>query len=176
MNTYAESTPTNKEPVMKYQTTLIFMFLALVSSQSFAHEDYRHGHHGSNGSERYRHSDRYRHNDRNRYDRQWNRQRDRYNYRDNDRKNYQRERQPGYGRLMNYSPDRFARWYADTAIEQIERARRYGCSPPRYKGRWRYNWNDHYRHGLKERRERSIREVETRDRELAQCRRYSYRH
>ena len=171
---------------MKYKTTLFLLFLALLSGQVFADYDQQRGQrdHRNDRNQRGDHYQRdgrnnrndrdYRNNRNNRgnrhYDQKWNRKHQRgYGRRHNGSGS-----QYNYGRLMYYSPDRFARWYADTAISQIEKARNRGCRFARAKGRWRYNWRDHYQHGLKQRRETSIREVEQRDRELADCRRYGH--
>lgn len=164
---------------MKIKTTLIILLMALASGQAMAQDNYSRGHHDSDRNGRYQNDhNRYRNRDYGKNYRQRDYRRDqRYARNRYDHHGYSNQRNRGHGtnlridynRLMRYNPERFARWYADTAIAQIEQARRSGCRFGEAKGRWRYNWNDHYRHGQKERRDRSIREVETRERELSQC-------
>jgi hypothetical protein len=174
------------EPLMKHKITLLFLAMALLSGPAFAERGNKafssnlkwagknaeiaiHPVHHSNAYARknqpYGRNDRYdRYDRRDRYDRKYKRH-------DKRRNGYTTD----YGRLMYYTPDQFARWYADTAVGQAGENRRSGCWFDNGKGRWSSNWNDHYRHGLKQRRETSIREVETRKQELRECRSYASR-
>ena len=169
---------------MKLKTTLIFLVFTLVTMPAFAgsnkhkwqyssgydnqylHNSYRSNHgysHPQNKGRYYGYKP-------NRYHHNYGRSHDNHsNYRSS------RSSLPPYYKLMSFSPDRFARWYADTAIAQVEEARYSGCRFHKGKGRWTSNWNDHYRHGRKSRRDTSIFEVETRARELRQCGHYGYR-
>jgi len=75
----------------------------------------------------------------------------------------------------NFSREEFARWYADTATAQAEQNRFSGCNIRSSKDRWTHNWGKHYRYALKGPRDKVIREVETRARQLRQCGSYQYR-
>ncbi len=156
---------------MKFKITLLLLTLAMFSGPVFAdHKHYRGsyaaGYDGRNYDDRYR--------DNRNYGNKLSRHRD-YSSRTHGYRSQRNNHQPSYRRLMNFSPDQFARWYANTAIAQLEEARYSGCHLHNGKGRWTSNWNDHYRHGRKARRNVSISEVETRDRELRRCNRFAHR-
>ena len=169
---------------MKLKTTLIFLVFTLVTAPAFAGSN---KHKGQNNSAYGNQPQHYSNRNNRGYNHPQNKGRY-YGYKPNGyRHDYGRSnvyrsdhrgssgRMPPYYKLMNFSPDRFARWYADTAIAQVEEAHYSGCRLHNGKGRWTRNWNDHYRHGRKSRRDVSIFEVETREREIRQCGHYGYR-
>ena len=156
---------------MKLIITLLFLSLTVFSGQALAD----HNHHRGNYA--YGYDGRY-NDDRNRDYRYYGNKRGRSrnnDYRSNGYRSQRNNRQPGYRRLMNIGPNQFARWYANTAIAQVEEARYSGCRLHKGKGRWTSNWNDHYRHGRKARRNVSISEIEARNRELQRCNHSGYR-
>jgi hypothetical protein len=161
---------------MTHKTTLLILFLALFSGQALAHHDngYRGQTYPGQSSRHYGQKPIWK----GRYNQSRNHSygRNQYGY-SHGKKRVNRHRGKSninYHHLLQVRPEEFARWYADTAASQAEEARYSGCRFDRAKGRWTTNWNKHYRHGLKSRRETSFREVEIRDRELRQCHRYSY--
>lgn len=75
---------------------------------------------------------------------------------------------PRGSRSLSVSPQsRLADWYARTAVRQSHTAWRFGCANSH--PRWSTSYHDHYRWAYSQSANRAQREIERRERTIAQC-------